>query len=102
MGRSALLQYLLLVATALIVFLFLHTRAEDAAVHHQRLEQLRGIRHAEGELDRNVLLASSFILAQYDGFIESRRRLRERLQRLEALIPPLTAMESEAKAVSPR
>lgn len=81
-GRSGLLQYLLLIAVAILVLLFFTTRALDLASHNRRIDLLTQLEEVEGEMDRNVLKTTAFLLRQYDPFVDVQHRLKKLLNSL--------------------
>ncbi|MES9899998.1 MAG: EAL domain-containing protein [Sedimenticola sp.] len=83
-GKSVLTQYLLLLATALVVLIFIQTRSIDVEMHNRRIDLLLNVKQTEGKLDRNVILTGSLQLTQYDPFVETQTRLDKLLQELES------------------
>jgi PAS domain-containing protein len=52
------------------VFLFFQTRSINIEQHNQRIDILLQLKQAEGRLDRDLLQVTSFLLVQYDPFVE--------------------------------
>lgn len=74
-GRFGVAQYVLLVAMVGVILLFVQNRAMDVEQHNQRVDLLLQLKQVEGELDRDVLLVTSFLLEQYDSLVKTTHRL---------------------------
>lgn len=76
-------QYVLLLATVVVVVSFLQTRATSLEQHNARLNLLLQLQAADAALDRDVLRVTSFRLQQYDPLVMTQWHIRDLLLRLE-------------------
>ncbi len=83
--RFGLIQYALLIVTAVLILVFLQTRRLDLAQHTHRLDLLLQLQQTEAQLDRNTFQMTAFQLVQYDPFVTYIRRIRDLLQQLAEL-----------------
>ena len=63
--RPLLIQYVLLIAVAALVLVFMSTRAVNIERHNQRIDLVEQLRQVESEQDRNLLMSTAFLLLQY-------------------------------------
>jgi len=82
--RIGILQYGLLVASAIALLLFYQTRTHDVEQHDRRLDLLLQLKQTEAQLDRDVLQTASFLLVHYDPFVTATRRVEVLSKRLMA------------------
>lgn len=74
--RMGMVQFALLVATLLVIGVFVQTRSIDVDLHNRRMDLLLQLEQAEAQLDRDVRSVISFRLAQYDPFDAHTRTIR--------------------------
>ncbi len=65
----------LLLATGIVVGLFLFTRSVDLELHNQRMTQLLQLKELDASLDRDVFRVNAFMLLQYDPLVETTRKI---------------------------
>ncbi len=73
---SGLVQYSLIIAMIAIVFVYFQTRTIDVEQHNRRVDLLLQLKQAEGKLDRDILQVTSFLLVQYDPFVETTHEIK--------------------------
>ncbi len=73
--HSSLIQYALILTTITVVFLFFQTRAVNIEQHNKRVDILLQLKQAEGKVDRDLLQVTSFLLVQYDPFVDLYHRI---------------------------
>lgn len=73
----------LLLATGVVVGLFLFTRAIDLELHNQRMTQLLQLKELDAQLDRDVFRVNAFMLLQYDPLVDTARKINALTTRLK-------------------
>ena len=69
-------QLALLVATLIVVVIFVQTRVVSVDLHNRRLDLLLQLERAESRLDRDVDNVIAFRLVQYDAFVDHVRGIQ--------------------------
>jgi diguanylate cyclase (GGDEF)-like protein/PAS domain S-box-containing protein len=70
-------RYLLIPAIVVVVWLFLVTRSGDIELHSQRTHVLLELKGLDARLDRDVMQVTSFLLVQYDPFVQTATEIRK-------------------------
>ncbi len=72
----------LLLATAVVVGLFLVTRSIDLELHNQRMTNLLNLKELDAQLDRDVFRVNAFLLQQYDPLVDTARKINTLSQQI--------------------
>lgn len=74
---SELRSFLLIIAIALAIGLYLQVDIGDVEVHSHRMSILRQAKDLDARLDRQVMHVTSFRMLEYDGLAESSNRMQQ-------------------------